>query len=94
MVTHSSYTNHLNFVLCCHHNKILTQDLQLKNRIKSEQRKIVLQNTGKLLLQERIHINPVIRDILKNRFKQLKRKISKSTTREEYHLSEKIHQNL
>ena len=30
MIKYSSYTNHLQFSLRCHHNKILPKDLQLK----------------------------------------------------------------
>ena len=51
------------------------------------------ERTGKLLLQERIHIN-VIRDRLKNSIKQLKGKILESITPGEFHLVEKIHENL
>ena len=51
MIKYSSYTNHLRFSLCCHHNKILPKDLQLKSRIKTEQSKIILQRAGKLLLK-------------------------------------------
>ena len=60
----SLYTNHLRFPLRCHHNKILPKNLQLKGRIKTEQSKTILQRYGKLLLQDRIHINHVIRDRL------------------------------
>ena len=45
------------------------------------------------MLQERIHINNVIRDWLKNRIDQLKGKILESITSEEFHTVEKIHQN-
>ena len=72
---YSSYTNHLRFSRCCHHNKILPKDLQLKSRINTERSKTLLQRTGKLLLQEWIHINHVIRDMLKNSIEQLKGKI-------------------
>ena len=94
MIKYSSYTNHLRFSLRCHHNKILPKDLQLKSRIKTERSKIILQRAGKLLLQERIHINHVIRDRLKNSIEQLKGKILESITPEEFHLVEKIHENL
>ena len=60
MIKYSSYTNHLQFSLRCHHNKILPKDLQLKSRIKTERSKIILQRAGKLLQQERIHMNHVI----------------------------------
>ena len=46
------------------------------------------------MLQERIHINHIIRDRLKNSIEQLKGKISESVTPEEFHLTEKIHENL
>ena len=92
-IKYSSYTNHLRFSLRCHHNKILPKDLQLKSRIKTERSKIILQRAGKLLLQERIHINHVIRDRLKNGIEQLKGKILESITPEEFHLVEKIHEN-
>ena len=55
---------------------------------------MILQRTGKLLLQERIHIYHVIRDRLKNSIEQLKGKILESITPEEFHLVEKIHENL
>ena len=80
MIKYSSYTNHLWFSLCCHHKKILPKDLQLKSRIKTEQSKILLQRAGKLLLQERIHINHVIHYRLKNSIEQLKGKILESIT--------------
>ena len=70
MIKYSSYTNHLQFSLRCHHSKILPKDLQLQSRIKTERSKIILQRAGKLLLQERIHINHVIRDRLKNSIEQ------------------------
>ena len=72
MFKYSSYTNHLRFSLLCYHNKILPKDLQLKSRIKTERSKIILQRAGKLLLQERIHINHVLRDKLKNCIEQLR----------------------
>ena len=93
MIKYSSYTNHLRFSLRCHHNKILPKDLQLQSRIKTERSKIILQHAGKLLLQERIHINHVIRDRLKNSIEQSKGKILESITPEEFHLVEKIHEN-
>ena len=42
MIKYSSYTNHLQFFLHCHHSKILPKDLQLKSGIKTEQSKIIL----------------------------------------------------
>ena len=83
----------INLSLRCHHNKILPKDLQLKSRIKTERSKIILQRAGKLLLQERIHINHVIRDRLKNSIEQLKGKILESITPEEFHLVEKTHED-
>ena len=53
----------------------------------------MLQRAGKLLMQEQIHINHVIRDRLKNSIKQLKGKILESITPEQFHLVEKINQN-
>ena len=94
MIKYSSYTNHLQFSLRCHHNKVLPKDLQLKSRIKTEQSKIVLQWAGKLLLEEWIHVNHVMCDRPKNSIKQLKGKILESITPEEFHLVEKIHENL
>ena len=93
MIKYLSYTNHLRFFLRCHHNKILPKDLKLKGRIKTEQSKTILQRAGKLLLQERIHINHIIRDRLKNRIEQFKGKILQSITPEEFHLVEKIQEN-
>ena len=72
MIKYSSYTNHLRFSLRCHHNKILPKDLQLKSRIKTERSKIILQLAAKLLQQQLIHINHVIRDRLKNSIEQVK----------------------
>ena len=94
MIKYSSYANHLRFYLLCHHNKILPKDLQLKSRVKSERSKIILQRGGKLFLQELIHINHVIRDRLKNNIEQLKGKILTSIASEEFHLEEKVHENL
>ena len=94
MIKYSSYTTHLRFSLHCHHNKILPEDLQLKSRIKTEQSKTILHDAGKLLLQEQIHINHVIRDRLKNSIEQLKGKVLESITPEEFHLVEKIHEIL
>ena len=62
-------------------------------RIKTEQSNIILHRAGKLLLQEQIHINHVIRDRLKNSIEQLKGKILESITPEEFHLIVKIHEN-
>ena len=42
MIKYSSYTNYLRFSLRCHHSKILPKELQLKSRIKTERRKIIL----------------------------------------------------
>ena len=94
MIKYSPYTNHLRFSLRCHHNKILPKNLQLKSRITTERSQIILQRAGKLLLQEQIHINHVIRDMLKNSIEQLKCKILESITTEEFALVEKIHENL
>ena len=87
MIKYASYTNHLRFSLRFHHNKILPKDLQLKSRIRTERSKIIFQRFGKLLMQERIHINHVIRDRLKNSIEQLKGKIL------EFHLIKTIHEN-
>ena len=70
-----------------------TKVLQLKSRINTKRSKTILRPAGKLLLQERIHINHVIRDRLKNSIKQLKGKILESIISEEFHFVEKIHQN-
>ena len=45
------------------------------------------------MLQERIHINHVIRSILVNSTDQLKGEILESITPEEFHLVENIYQN-
>ena len=45
-------------------------------------------------MQERIRINHVIRDRLKNSIEQLKGKILESLTPEEFHLVENVHENL
>ena len=45
------------------------------------------------MLQDRIHINHVISDRLKNSIALLKSKILESITPEEFHLVEKIHEN-
>ena len=92
MIKYSSYSYHLRFSLRFHHNKILPKDLQLKSKIRTEQSKIILQRAGKLLMQERMHINHVIRDRLKNSIEQLKGKILESITPEEFDLVEKIHE--
>ena len=94
MIKYSSYTNHLHFFLRCHHNKILPKYLQPKSRIKTERSKIILQRASKLLLQERIHINHVIHDRLKNSIEQLKGEIVEPLTPEEYRLVEKIYEIL
>ena len=91
---YSSFANHLQFSLCCCHNKILPKDFQLKSRIKKEESKTFLQCTGELLLQEEIHINHIIYDRLKNSIELLKGKFFKSVTPKEFHLVEKIYQNL
>ena len=65
-----------------------------KSRIKDKQSKIILQCAAKLLLQERVHMNHVIRDRLKNSNEQLKGNILESMTPEEFHLVEKIHKTL
>ena len=66
MIKYLSLANYLRFSLRCHHSKILPKDLQLKTRIKTERSNRIIQCAGKLLLQERIHINHVIGDRLKN----------------------------
>ena len=93
MIKYSYYTNHLQFSLRCHHNKILPKDLQLKSRIKTEQSKIILQHAGKLLSQEQIHINHVISNRVKNSIEQLKGKILECITLKEFDLEEKIHED-
>ena len=93
MIKYSSCTNHLRFSFRCHHNKILPKGLQLKSRIKTERSKIMLQLAVKLLLQERIHINHVLHNRLKNSIEQLKGKILESITTEEFYLVVKIHEN-
>ena len=66
MIKYSSYSNDIRFSLRCHHSKILPKELQSKIRSKTEQSNTILQGASKLLLQEWIHINHVIRDRLKN----------------------------
>ena len=46
------------------------------------------------MLQEQIHINHLLHDRLKNNTEQLKGKILESLTPEEFHLVEKVHENL
>ena len=92
MMKYSSYTNHLQFSLRGHHKKILPKDLQLKRRIKTGQSKIILQLAAKLLQQQLIHINHVIRDRLKNSIEQVKGKILESITSTEFHIVEEIHE--
>ena len=67
--------------------------LQDSTKRPAERSKIILQRAGKLLLQERININYVIRDRLKNSIEQLKGNILESITLEEFHLAEEIHEN-
>ena len=71
MIKYSSYNNHLRFSLRYHHSKILPKDLQLKSRIKTKRSKTILRRACKLLLEDHIHINHVIRDRFKN-IEQLK----------------------
>ena len=94
MVKYSSYTNNLQFSLPFHHYKIVPKNQQLKSRIETEGSKIIFQCAGKLLLQEQIHINHIIYDRLKNSIELLKGKFFKSVTPKEFHLVEKIYQNL
>ena len=54
----------------------------------------VSRDTSPIIGPERIHINHVIRDRLKNSIEQSKGKILESITPEEFHLVEKIHENL
>ena len=91
-IEYLSNTNHLRFSLRCYHNKILPKDHQLKSRKKTEQSKTIYQPAGTLLLQERIHINHVIHDRLKNRIEQLKHKILESITPIVFHFVGKIHE--
>ena len=91
MIMYSSFANHLQFSLCCCHNKILPKDFQLKSRIKTEESKTFLKCTSELFLQERIHINHIIYDRLKNSIELLKRKFLKSVTPKEFHLVEKVY---
>ena len=69
------------------------KDLKQTSRIKTEQSKVLL-GAGKLLLQERKHLNHVIRDKPKNSIGQLKGNILKSMTPEKFHLVDKIYQYL
>ena len=87
VIKFSSYTNHLQFSFCCHHNKILPKDLQLKSRIKTKRSKAILQSAGQELLEEQIYINDFIPD-------RLKGKNLESMIPEEFNIIEKIHQNL
>ena len=64
MIKYLSFINYLRFSLRCTHSKVVPKDLQLKSRIKTERVKIILQRAGKLLLQERIHINHVIQELM------------------------------
>ena len=42
MVNYLSYTNHLQFSVRCHHNKLLPKELQLQSRLKTEKSKTIL----------------------------------------------------
>ena len=79
MIKYSSYTNHLRFSLCSHHNKILPNDVQPKSRIKTKQSKTILQLKGKILeskaheefhLVEKTHQNlfKIFFDLVKKRY--------------------------
>ena len=62
------------------------------NANKNKPNQTILQHTCKLLFQVQIHY--VIRGRLKSRINKLKNKILKSVTPKEFHLVEKIPQNL
>ena len=64
-VKYGNYTNHLRFSLRCLHNHLLPNDLQLKCKVKTTRAKDIIRKAGKLLLQERIHLNHVRWDHLK-----------------------------
>ena len=51
---------------------LLKAEQNVEQRIKTERIKTILQRFGKLLLQEKMHINHVFGDRLKNRIEQLK----------------------
>ena len=94
MIKYLSYTSHLRLSLCCHPNKILSKDLQLKSRIKNERNKTIFHHAGKLVLVKQINISHAIHEKLKNSIEQLKGKTLESITLKEFHVVEKIHQNL
>lgn len=87
MIKCLSYTNPLQFCLCCHYNNILLKHLQVKFR---QQSRTILQYTGKLLLQEWIHPSNVSWDRIKNSIEQFKGIIKESLTPEELGLVDKI----
>ena len=63
-------------------------------RFSLERSKIVLQRAGKVLLQDWIYINHVIRDSLKSSIEQLNGEILESKTPQEFRLVERIHKKL
>ena len=50
VIRYSSYTNHSQFSLRCHHHRILPKDLQLKGRIKTERSKTMIYIIHKILV--------------------------------------------
>ena len=68
--------------------------MQLKHRTKTERSKTILQGARKLLLQERIYINHIIRGRLKNSIEHLKGLILESTAPVEFCHVKTIHQNV
>ena len=88
---YGNYTNHLRFSLRCLHANLLPNDLQLKCKVNTSRSREILHKAGKFLLQERIHLNHVTRDGLKQKVEELSSKLTQKLSTEEYDKISSIH---
>ena len=65
-IKYGKFSSHLRFSLRCLHSDLLPNDLRLKCKVPTKKARDICNRAGRLLLQERIHINDKKRKSLKN----------------------------
>lgn len=88
---YGNYTNHLRFSLRCLHTNLLPKDLQLKCKVNTTRSREILHKAGKLLLQERIHMNHMKRDRLKREVECLRSNLKEKLKPDEFDAISIIH---
>ena len=90
-IKYGKFSNHLRFSLRCLHSDLLPNDLRLKCKVPTKKARDICNRAGRLLLQERIHINDKKRKSLKNQIEIVESELKETLTSEQYEGVKSIH---